>query len=130
MRRPARGYGTAYSAVTALAMASLDSDELKALVLLWDRRRLPRRLDLHNGAFELGWNIYWAYMTLSETITADGHRRRRGLALRREYSQAIVTAPEVAARLPISDHPLLQRCGELQYHEWLEHPEYDDYWQV
>jgi putative CocE/NonD family hydrolase len=51
-------------------------------------------------------------------------------ALRNEYAQAIIEAPEVAARLPITDHPLLQRCGEVQYHEWLEHPDYDDYWQA
>ena len=123
-------YGTAYSAVTALAMASLDRDELKALVLLGTGADYHDGWIYTNGAFELGWNIYWAYMTLSETIMRMDISAEEKLALRREYSQAIITAPEVAARLPITDHPLLQRCGEVQYHEWLEHPDYDEYWEA
>lgn len=122
-------YGTAYSAVTALALASLAREEVKALVLLGTGADYHDGWVYTNGAFELGWNIYWAYMTLSETIMRMDISAEEKLALRREYSQAIITAPEVAARLPITDHPLLQRCGELQYHEWLEHPDYDDYWQ-
>lgn len=122
-------YGTAYSAVTALAMASLAREELRALVLLGTGADYHDGWVYTNGAFELGWNIYWAYMTLSETIMRMDISAEEKLALRREYSQAIITAPEVAARLPITDHPLLQRCGELQYHEWLEHPDYDEYWE-
>ncbi|HUA70835.1 MAG TPA: CocE/NonD family hydrolase [Solirubrobacteraceae bacterium] len=122
-------YGTAYSAVTALAMASLARVELKALVLLGTGADYHDGWVYTNGAFELGWNVYWAYMTLSETIMRMDISAEEKLALRREYSEAIKTAPEVAARLPITDHPLLQRCGELQYHEWLEHPDYDEYWE-
>lgn len=122
-------YGTAYSAVTALAMASLAREELKALVLLGTGADYHDGWVYTNGAFELGWNIYWAYMTLSETIMRMDVSAEEKLALRREYSQSIITAPEVAARLPITDHPLLQRCGEMQYHEWLEHPDYDEYWE-
>jgi uncharacterized protein len=122
-------YGTAYSAVTALSMAALGRDELKALVLLGTGADYHDGWVYTNGAFELGWNIYWAYMTLSETIMRLDVSDEERAALRHEYAQAIIDAPEVAARLPISDHPLLQRCGEVQYHEWLEHPDYDDYWQ-
>ncbi len=122
-------YGTAYSAVTALAMASLARDELKALVLLGTGADYHDGWVYTNGAFELGWNIYWAYMTLSETIMRMDISAEEKLALRHEYSQAIITAPEVAARLPITDHSLLQRCGEVQYHEWLDHPDYDEYWE-
>jgi putative CocE/NonD family hydrolase len=122
-------YGTAYSAVTALSMAALGRDELKALVLLGTGADYHDGWVYTNGAFELGWNIYWAYMTLSETIMRLDIDDQERAALRREYAQAIIDAHGVAARLPITDHPLLQRCGEVQYHEWLEHPDYDDYWQ-
>ncbi len=121
-------YGTAYSAVTALAMAALGREELKALVLLGTGADYHDGWVYTGGAFELGWNVYWAYMTLSETISRLNVAEDERAALRREYAQAIIAAPEIAARLPISDHPLLERCGELQYHEWLEHPDYDDYW--
>ena len=122
-------YGTAYSAVTALSMAALGRDELKALVLLGTGADYHDGWVYTNGAFELGWNIYWAYMTLSETIMRLDVDDDERAALRREYAQAIIDAPAVAARLPITDHPLLQRCGEVQYHEWLEHPDYDEYWE-
>ncbi|MGH2882089.1 MAG: CocE/NonD family hydrolase, partial [Solirubrobacteraceae bacterium] len=85
-------YGTAYSAVTALAMASLARDELKALVLLGTGADYHDGWVYTNGAFELGWNIYWAYMTLSETIMRMDISAEEKLALRREYSEAIKTA--------------------------------------
>ena len=47
--------------------------------------------------------------------TFDRISAEERLALRREYAEAIISAPEVAARLPITDHPLLKRCGELQW---------------
>lgn len=121
-------YGTAYSAETALALAALGRDELKALVVLGTGADYHDGWVYTNGAFELGWNIYWAYMTLSESISRLDVDEEERAALKREYAEAIIAAPEVAARLPITDHPLLQRCGELQYHEWLEHPDYDAYW--
>jgi len=121
-------YGTAYSAETALAMAALGREELKALVVLGTGADYHDGWVYTSGAFELGWNIYWAYMTLSESISRLDIDEAERAALKRQYAQAIINAPEMAARLPITDHPLLLRCGELQYHEWLEHPDYDDYW--
>jgi uncharacterized protein len=121
-------YGTAYSASTALYLAATGREELKAIAVLGTGADIHDGWVYTNGAFELGWNVYWAYMTASETIKrldVDEDERRQ---LQREYQQAIVDAPAVAARLPISDHPLLERVGETQYREWLEHPDYDDYW--
>ena len=122
-------YGTAYSAATALSMAALGREELKALALLGTGADYHDGWVYTNGAFELGWNVYWAYMTLSETIYRMDASEDEIARLRREYEQAIISAPLVAARLPITDHPLLLECGEMQYHEWLEHPDYDEYWE-
>lgn len=122
-------YGTAYSAETALAMAALGREELKALVVLGTGADYHDGWVYTSGAFELGWNVYWSYMTLSETISRLDVSEEERKQLRDEYAQAIIEAPQVAARLPISDHPLLERCGEMQYREWLAHPDYDDYWQ-
>jgi len=121
-------YGTAYSAETALALAALGRDELKAVAVLGTGADYHDGWIYTNGAFELGWNVYWAYMTAAESIARLQIEERERDELRREYARAIIDAPAVAARLPISDHPLLTRCGEIQYHEWLEHPDYDDYW--
>ena len=121
-------YGTAYSASTALYLSGLGRDEVKACAVLGTGADLHDGWVYTSGAFELGWNVYWAYMTASESIRRLDVDEAVRAELRREYSRAIIEAPAVAARLPISDHPLLDRVGETQYREWLEHPDYDDYW--
>jgi len=121
-------YGTAYSASTALYVAALDRPEVKACAVLGTGADLHDGWVYTSGAFELGWNVYWAYMTLSESIARLDVGDEERAALKREYGEALVAAPAVAARLPISDHPLLERCGDTQYREWLGHPDYDEYW--
>jgi putative CocE/NonD family hydrolase len=121
-------YGTAYSASTALYLSSSGREEVKAIAVLGTFADIHDGWVYTSGAFELGWNVYWAYMTAAETIKRlDVDEDTRG-ELQREYERAIIEAPAIAARLPISDHPLLDRVGETQYREWLEHPDYDDYW--
>lgn len=122
-------YGTAYSAHTALALAALGRPELKAVAVLGTGADCHDGWVYTNGAFELGWNVYWAYMTLGETIERLQIEESQREQLRTRYAQALIDAAGVAGRLPISDHPLLQECGEDQYAEWLTHPDYDEYWQ-
>ncbi len=121
-------YGTAYSASTALYTGALGRDEVKALAVLGTGADLHDGWVYTNGAFELGWNVYWAYMTTSESIARLDVDSDTRAELQLEYAAAIREAPAVAARLPISDHPLLDRVGDTQFREWLEHPDYDDYW--
>lgn len=123
-------YGTAYSASTALYVAALGRGEVKACSVLGTGADIHDGWVYTNGAFELGWNVYWAYMTLAESIGRLDVDAETRAELQREYARAIREAPAVAARLPISDHPLLERCGDTQYREWLEHPDYDDYWRA
>lgn len=122
-------YGTAYSAQTALALAALGRPELKAIAVLGTGADYHDGWVYTNGAFELGWNVYWAYMTLAESIERLEVEERERERLRKRYSQALIHAGEIASRLPISDHPLLAQCGEGQYEEWLAHPDYDEYWE-
>jgi putative CocE/NonD family hydrolase len=121
-------YGTAYSASTALYLATLRREQLKAIAVLGTGADVHDGWVHTSGAFELGWNVYWAYMTASESIARMDVDDETRAELKREYARAIIEAPAIAARLPISDHPLLERVGDLQYHEWLAHPDYDDYW--
>jgi putative CocE/NonD family hydrolase len=121
-------YGTAYSASTALYLCATGREEMKAVAVLGTGADIHDGWVYTSGAFELGWNVYWAYMTAAETIKRLDVDEDTRSELQREYARAIIEAPAVAARLPISDHPLLDRVGETQYREWLEHPDYDDYW--
>ena len=69
-------------------------------------------------------------MTLAESIARLDVPAEERAALAADYADAIRRAPEVAARLPIADHPLLERGGDHQFREWLDHPDYDDYWRA
>src|SRR5581483_11678927 len=111
-------YGTAYSASTALYVAALDRPEVKACAVLGTGADLHDGWVYTSGAFELGWNVYWSYMTLSVSISRIQDEETRG-ALKREYADLYRNQLEVAARLPISDHPLLEQAGDVQYREWL-----------
>jgi putative CocE/NonD family hydrolase len=67
-------------------------------------------------------------MTLAESIRrldVDEPTRAR---LKARHAEAIIDAHAMAARLPLRDHPLLIEAGDTQFHEWLDHPDYDDYW--
>lgn len=121
-------YGTAYSAVGAMQMAALGRPEVKAVAMLGTGADYHDGWIYTSGAFELGWNVYWAYMTLKESIgrlDVDGATRAD---LEHRHSQAIIDAHATASRLPLRDHPLLLEVGDTQFHEWLDHPDYDDYW--
>jgi putative CocE/NonD family hydrolase len=122
-------YGTAYSANTALYVAALDRPEVGACAVLGTGADIHDGWVYTSGAFELGWNVYWSYMTLSESIARlpDDDVRAE---LKREYADLYRNQLGVAGRLPISDHPLLERAGDVQYREWLEHPDYDDFWRA
>lgn len=121
-------YGTAYSAVGALQMAALGRDELRAVAVLGTGADYHDGWIYTSGAFELGWNIYWAYMTLNESIGRLDVGDDERADLKARHSDAIIHAADVAARLPLRDHPLLLEVGDTQFHEWLDHPDYDEYW--
>jgi uncharacterized protein len=121
-------YGTAYSAVGALQMAALGRPEVRAVAVLGTGADYHDGWIYTSGAFELGWNIYWVYMTLKESIARLDVDDTRRAELARAHSEAIRTAPAMAARLPLRDHPLLLEVGDTQYHEWLDHPDYDEFW--
>jgi len=121
-------YGTAYSAVGALQMAALGREELKAVVVIGTGADYHDGWIYTSGAFELGWNVYWVYMTLSESIRRLPVDEATRAELKARHARAIIEAPAMAARLPLRDHPLLTEGGDTQLHEWLDHPDYDDYW--
>ncbi len=115
-------YGTAYSAVTAL----YDDGARPA----GDRRRAPCSAPaptIHDGwvytsgAFELGWNVYWAYMTLSESITrldvdeetraALQSRVRRRRSARRPTSRRACRSPTIRCSSACGERPVPRVAG-------------------
>jgi hypothetical protein len=121
-------YGTAYSAVSALQLVAQGFDEVKACTVLGTNANPYDNWIYTSDCFELGWNVYWAYMLGIESIgrleCSEDERVRSKSAL----SQAIIDLPEVVRRLPVDQHPELRNGVSPCYEDWLEHSSYDEYW--
>ena len=81
------------------------------------------------GAFELGFNLAWAMGSL--TIGNWEHLASRLYLSPKQLDMLIDSKDDLAAALqylPTRDFPDLQGGLAQYYYDWLEHPEYDDYW--
>ena len=121
-------YGTAYSAVSALQLVAQGFDEVKACTVLGTNANPYDNWVYTSDCFELGWNVYWAYMLGIESIgrleCSEDERARS----KSDLSQAIIDLPEVVRRLPVDQHPELRNGVSPCYEDWLEHSSYDEYW--
>lgn len=80
------------------------------------------------GAFELGFNLSWAMGAL---VTANFANLSRRLKLGPDQLDRLIAAKDSLCsgyeHLPMRDLPHLRGLAPY-YYDWLEHPEYDDYW--
>jgi putative CocE/NonD family hydrolase len=121
-------YGTAYSAVSALQLVAQGFEEVRACTVLGTNANPYDNWIYTSECFELGWNVYWAYMLGIESIGRLDCSDEERAQSRSDLSQAIINAPEVVRRLPIDQHPELRNGVSPCYEDWLEHPSYDEYW--
>jgi|GEM_PF-1494770 putative CocE/NonD family hydrolase len=121
-------YGTAYSAFAALQLVAQGFEEVKACTVLGTNANPYDNWIYTAECFELGWNVYWAYMMGIESIGRLECSDEERAQIRSDLSQAIINAPEVVRRLPIDQHPELLNGVSPCYEDWLEHSSYDEYW--
>ena len=121
-------YGTAYSAFAALQLVAQGFEEVKACTVLGTNDNPYDNWIYTAECFELGWNVYWAYMMGIESIGRLECSDEERAQSRSDLSQAIINAPEVVRRLPIDQHPELLNGVSPCYEDWLEHSSYDEYW--
>ena len=121
-------YGTAYSAFAALQLVAQGFEEVKACTVLGTNANPYDNWIYTAECFELGWNVYWAYMMGIESIGRLECSDEERAQSRSDLSQAIINAPEVVRRLPIDQHPELLNGVSPCYEDWLEHSSYDEYW--
>ncbi len=80
------------------------------------------------GAFELGFNLSWA---MGPLVTANFANLSRRLKLAPDQLDRLIAAKDSLCsgyeHLPMRDLPHLRGLAAY-YYDWLEHPEYDDYW--
>ena len=81
------------------------------------------------GAFELGFNLSWAFGALTAANWANLSRR---LHLHDDDADRLIAAKdgmnEWLQYLPMSEMPQLKNELAPYYYDWLAHPDYDDYW--
>ena len=81
------------------------------------------------GAFSLGFNLSWAMGSL--TTANWEHLASRLYLSPKQLDMLIDSSDNLMAglqHLPMRDFPDLQGGLAPYYYDWLEHPEYDDYW--
>ena len=81
------------------------------------------------GAFELGFNLSWAVGALASANWANLSQRLR---LHDGDAETLIAAKddlnEWFRYMPMKDMPHLKNGLARYYYDWLDHPEYDDYW--
>ena len=100
-----RSYGGAAQWLTALEQPP----HLRAIVPVVIGTDFFHNWVYQGGAFQLGFNLFWALLMFS-----PGESRRPGLHYR---------------HLPLLELPVLREIPQARfYFDWLEHSRYDDYW--
>ena len=81
------------------------------------------------GAFELGFNLSWATLSLA---TSNWEHLASRLRLPQDRLNNLIDSRdglcEHFRKLPLSDLEHLKDELAPYYYDWLEHPEFDDYW--
>lgn len=120
--------GGSYFGATQWRAASERPDALKAVVPYVTAADYHEGWAYQGGAFELGFNLNWtlAFLAMGEVVRRLGAGRDAA----REF-QALVAAVDdndaLYRRRPLTEVPLVAQLAPY-YLEWLEHPDYDDYW--
>jgi putative CocE/NonD family hydrolase len=117
-------YGASYHGVTALQAAAADPPHLDAVFAYSTGCDYHHGFIYESGAFELGFNLYWAL-----GLTADEERDVDDAALRGALADARTNPRKYAERRPLSS--VLPTDDVASYwQEWLDHPKYDEYWKA
>ena len=124
-------YGVSYVGATQWLTAKSNAPSLKAIVPGVTASDYHEGWAWQGGAFELGFNLSWAMGGLTAANWTNISRR---LHLHDDDLERLIVAKDnltdAFRHLPMAEMPHLM--GELApyYYDWLDHPEYDDYWKT
>ncbi len=116
-------YGFSYQGATQWAAASLQPPHLAAIAPAMCASDMYRGAFYPRGSFAVGELRTWAYQLARDTA------RRAGDAEAESYCTRMMAKWGDPAQLPVRDaDDALQRYFPA-YYDWVEHPEYDAYWE-
>lgn len=117
-------YGFSYQGLTQWAAASKHPKALKAIIPSMCPIDVYHGMIYPQGSFAIGNHLPWAYQLARDTAQRAGDHSaiERCTQIMKESSQQVT-------HLPIIDRdPLLEQYFST-YYDWVEHPQYDDYWE-
>lgn len=122
-------YGASYVGATQWLAAISRPPHLAAIVPNVTASNYHDGWTYQGGAFELGFNLSWTMLqlTLANFRNLAGkknipHHRRE------ELRDAIDSMHSSFSFLPLKDFPHLSDGLADYFYDWLDHPDYDDYW--
>ncbi|RKS77027.1 hypothetical protein BZB76_2396 [Actinomadura pelletieri DSM 43383] len=117
-------FGGSYDGVTQWQAAMSGHPALKAIAPNVTAADYHHGWVYRGGAFQLGFSLGW-------TLSLAAHNAARDpnfASIRGGITDALDDLPGSALRLPLDDHPYLERVASY-YRDWLDHPAYDEYWE-
>ena len=122
-------YGASYIGATQWLAAKSRPPSLTAIAPMVTASDYHEGWAWQGGAFELGFNLSWAMGSLVSGNWANLSSR---LFLSDNHLDALINAKDNLTagyrRMPMRDLPDLMGGLAPYYYDWLDHPEYDDYW--
>ena len=122
-------WGVSYVGATQWLAAMSKPEALAAIVPGVTASDYHEGWTWQGGAFELGFNLSWATLALT-TNNFDNLANRLGLPEERrgELIDARDNINEHFKKLPLNDLEHLKGGLAQYYYDWMDHPEFDDYW--
>jgi uncharacterized protein len=116
-------YGFSYQGMTQLYAASTGHRSLKTICPAMIAYDIYEDWAYENGAFYLQYNLAWALQLAKETARLKGDKTA--------YHRLFLASRNLPLFDPIPAHPniLQEFAADSFYHEWLSHPEPDEYWE-
>jgi putative CocE/NonD family hydrolase len=122
-------YGNSGMGATTAQTALGAPPHLAAVMLVFTGANYYNGWAYRQGLFELGFANHWRRSMLGVKAGRMPEGPERD-ALRAEVAQIYANPWDDASRLPVSAVSKESEAYAPWYSEWLEHPSYDDYWNV
>ena len=121
--------GTSYVGATQWLTALARPPHLTAIVPNVTASNYHEGWTYQGGAFELGFNLSWTILPLvlanikniSSTKGVSGEKERA-------LAQAVDEMESAFREFPIKEFPHFKGGLADYYYDWIDHPDYDDYW--
>lgn len=118
-------FGGSYVGLTQWQAALSGHDALKAIAPNVTASNYHNGWAYQGGAFELQFNLSWTLSVLAVNSVI------KATSMYSDVHESLIDAVDAMeqefSRLPLDNHPNLKTYAPY-YHEWVQHPTYDDFW--